>query len=298
MWIIFPLILGVVQGLAEFLPISSSGHLALFQNFFGDGLAKYNDATAFTVLLHLGTLVAVFIVYRKDIAKMIPAFFTMMKKLCAPQKYKLADYTLEERLDLLVIIGTLPLVFLYILYILVGKIFDFELLDTLDNIISGQPIVIGVILIFNGLMLFFSDNLQGREKPMERFTLKNGLFVGICQMVSALLPGLSRSGSTITGSRLSGMSCPDAVRYSFLLSIPAILGSAVVKLPNMFSDSSLGAGDWAVFAGATVIACAVGLLSMKLLKYISVHSTFRSFSYYCFAVGGVAVVGGIIKLCI
>ncbi len=214
MWIIFPLILGVVQGLAEFLPISSSGHLALFQNFFGDGLAKYNDATAFTVLLHLGTLVAVFIVYRKDIAKMIPAFFTMMKKLCAPQKYKLADYTLEERLDLLVIIGTLPLVFLYILDILVGKIFDFELLDTLDNIISGQPIVIGVILIFNGLMLFFSDNLQGREKPMERFTLKNGLFVGICQMVSALLPGLSRSGSTITGSRLSGMSCPDAVRYS------------------------------------------------------------------------------------
>lgn len=298
MWIIFPLILGVVQGLAEFLPISSSGHLALFQNFFGDGLAKYNDATAFTVLLHLGTLVAVFIVYRKDIAKMIPAFFTMMKKLCAPPKYKLADYTLEERLDLLVIIGTLPLVFLYILDILVGKIFDFELLDTLDNIISGQPIVIGVILIFNGLMLFFSDNLQGREKPMERFTLKNGLFVGICQMVSALLPGLSRSGSTITGSRLSGMSCPDAVRYSFLLSIPAILGSAVVKLPNMFSDSSLGAGDWAVFAGATVIACAVGLLSMKLLKYISVHSTFRSFSYYCFAVGGVAVVGGIIKLCI
>ena len=271
MWIIFPLILGVVQGLAEFLPISSSGHLALFQNFFGDGLAKYNDATAFTVLLHLGTLVAVFIVYRKDIAKMIPAFFTMMKKLCAPQKYKLADYTLEERLDLLVIIGTLPLVFLYILDILVGKIFDFELLDTLDNIISGQPIVIGVILIFNGLMLFFSDNLQGREKPMERFTLKNGLFVGICQMVSALLPGLS---------------------------IPAILGSAVVKLPNMFSDSSLGAGDWAVFAGATVIACAVGLLSMKLLKYISAHSTFRSFSYYCFAVGGVAVVGGIIKLCI
>ena len=187
---------------------------------------------------------------------------------------------------------------LYILDILVGKIFDFELLDTLDNIISGQPIVIGVILIFNGLMLFFSDNLQGREKPMERFTLKNGLFVGICQMVSALLPGLSRSGSTITGSRLSGMSCPDAVRYSFLLSIPAILGSAVVKLPNMFSDSSLGAGDWAVFAGATVIACAVGLLSMKLLKYISAHSTFRSFSYYCFAVGGVAVVGGIIKLCI
>ena len=298
MGINFPWMLGVVLGLAEFLPMSSSGHLALCQNFWGDGLAKYNDATAFTVLLHLGTLVAVFIVYRKDIAKMIPAFFTMMKKLCTPKKYKLADYTLEERLDLLVIIGTLPLVFLYILDLLVGKVFDFELLDALDNIISGQPIVIGVILIFNGLMLFFSDNLQGREKPMERFTLKNGLFVGICQMVSALLPGLSRSGSTITGSRLSGMSRPDAVRYSFLLSIPAILGSAVVKLPDMFSDSSLGAGDWAVFAGATVIACVVGLLSMKLLKYISVHSTFRSFSYYCFAVGGVAVVGGIIKLCI
>ncbi len=298
MWIIFPLILGVVQGLTEFLPISSSGHLALFQNFFGNGLARYNDATAFTVLLHLGTLVAVFIVYRKDIAKMIPAFFTMIKKLCSPRKYKLADYTLEERMDLLVIVGTLPLVFLYILDLLVGKIFDFELLDALDNIVSGQPIVIGVILIFNGLVLFFSDSLQGREKTMERITLKNGLFVGVCQMVSALLPGLSRSGSTITGSRLSGMNRPDAVRFSFLLSIPAILGSAVVKLPHMISDRSLEAGDWAVFAGATVIACVVGLLSMKLLKYISVHSTFRSFSYYCFAVGGVAIAGGIVKLCI
>ncbi len=294
--VIFPLLLGVIQGLSEFLPISSSGHLALFQNFFGDGLSKFDSITAFNVLLHLGTLVAVFIVYRKDIVQMIPAFFTMVKKLFSfKKKYKLSDYTYDERMDMMVIIGTLPLVALKLADIFFDKVCSFSILGAMEKYITLQPVVIGVILIFNGLLLFFSDKLTRKEKANEDFTPLNALFVGICQMF-AVLPGLSRSGSTITGGRLSALSRRDAVRFSFLLSIPAILGSFVTEIPDMFSEGNLGAGDWMIFLLAAAVACIIGLLSMKLLNYIAEKDTFKGFSYYCWAVGGIAIIAGIIKL--
>ncbi len=290
---IFSLLLGVVQGLAEFLPISSSGHLALFQSFFGDSLSKLDSVTAFNVLLHLGTLVAVFIVYRLDIMKMIPAFFTMLKKLFG--KKPLSEYTYEERMDLMVIIATIPLIFLKLFDILLEKAISFSILDAMEKYITLQPIVVGVILVFNGLLLFYSDKLAARERTFDQFKPRNAFFVGICQMF-AVLPGLSRSGSTITGGRLNGLGRPDAVRFSFLLSIPAILGSCVTELPEMFSDNSIGAADWAVFLAATGVACVVGLLSMKLLNYLANKSSFKGFSFYCWAVGALAIVGGIVKL--
>ena len=121
--------------------------------------------------------------------------------------------------------------------------------------------------------------------------------ISIFQMC-AILPGLSRSGSTITGGRLNGLKRTDAVRFSFLMSIPAILGSCVTELPDMFADKSLGATDWLIFLGATVVACLVGIASMKLLQFIANRSSFKSFSYYCWAVGAIAIVGGILLLVI
>ena len=296
MFIVFPLLLGVVQGLAEFLPISSSGHLSLFQCFFGDGLAKYDNVTAFNVLLHLGTLVAVFIVYRKDIAAMIPACFTLLKKLFNfKEKPRLSNMSFDEKTVLSVVIATIPLVVLKLLDILLEKLLSFSILDTMDTYITRQPISVGIILIFNGLLLFFSDKLVRKERPMEDFLPLNALIVGIFQMF-AILPGLSRSGSTITGGRLNGLDRSSAVRFSFLLSIPAILGSCVTELPDMFSDNSLQVGDWLIFAAATVVSCLVGLASMKLLHYIAKNSSFKPFSYYCFAVGGLAVIGGVLLL--
>lgn len=296
MFILFPLLLGVVQGLAEFLPISSSGHLALFQSFFGDGLSKYDDVTALNVLLHLGTLVAVFIVYRKDIAAMLPALISLPKKLWKHKKgIRLSHLNYDEKTVLSVIVATLPLVFLKLFDIALEKLASFSLLDAMDAYITRQPISVGLILIFNGLLLFFSDKLVRRERPIEEFRPLNALAVGIFQMF-AILPGLSRSGSTITGGRLCGLDRPSAVRFSFLLSIPAILGSCVTELPDLFSDASLKVGDWLIFAGATVVSCLVGLASMKLLHYIAKNSSFKPFSYYCFAVGGLAVIGGILLI--
>lgn len=294
-FLFFALLLGAVQGLAEFLPISSSGHLALFQNFFGDSLSKLDDVTAFSVLLHLGTLIAVFIVYRKDIARMIPAFFTMVKKLVSGKKYKLEDYSYDERMDMLVIIGTLPLVGLYIADILLDRLAGLSILDKMDQYITTQPIVVGVILIFNGLLLFLSDRMARAERPFEKSRLSSGLFIGLCQLC-AVLPGLSRSGSTITGGRLMGFSRKDAVRFSFLLSIPAILGSCVAKLPDLAHTEGLSAKDWAVFTAATAVACIVGLCSMKLLNLIAARSTFKGFSFYCFAVGAIAAIAGAVML--
>lgn len=296
MFIVFPLLLGVIQGLAEFLPVSSSGHLALFQDFFGFGLSDYDDVTALNVLLHIGTLVAVFIVYRKEIFRMIPAFFTMVKKLFSfGKKYKLEDYTVDERMDMMLIIGTLPLVVTYLLDLLLDATVGFSPVDFMEDNIAKQPIAVGAILILNGFLLFFSDNIGKAERPFENFRLRNAVSVGIFQ-VFALLPGLSRSGMTITGSRFNSLSKEDSVRFSFLLSIPAICGSCVTELPEFFSNESLESADWMVFLNATVVACIVGLLAMKLLKYISEHSTFRSFSYYCWAVGAAAVIGGIVLL--
>lgn len=296
MFILLPMLLGVIQGLAEFLPISSSGHLALFQSFFGTGLSEYNDTTAFSVLLHLGTLVAVFIIYRKDIGAMIPAFFTMCKKLFNfRNRTPFSKYSYDERMVLSVIIATLPLVFLKLFDILLEKAAGFSLLDKMDLYVTKQPIAVGLILLFNGALLFFSDKLVRRERPIEQFKPFNALVVGLFQMC-AILPGLSRSGSTITGGRLCGLGRPDAVRFSFLMSIPAILGSCVTELPDMFSDSSLGATDWLIFLLATVVACLIGIASMKLLQYISSKSSFKPFSYYCWAVGAVSIVGGILLL--
>ena len=298
MFLLFALALGIVQGLAEFLPISSSGHLALFGAFFGSGLSEMESITAFSVLLHLGTLIAVFIVYRKDIGRMIPAFFTMAEKLFHfRKKYTLNDFSDDERMDLYVIIATLPLVFLKLFDMLLEKVADFSLLDAMEHYVTEQPIVVGVILLINGCLLFFSDKLARRDRPFDRFKPRNALFVGLCQMC-AILPGLSRSGSTITGGRFNGLTRPDAVRFSFLLSIPAILGSSVTELPDLFTSNNLTAGNWIAMFTATAISCIVGLLSMKLLNFIAEKSTFKGFSYYCFAVGALAIIGGIVLLAV
>ncbi len=296
MFLLFALTLGIVQGLAEFLPISSSGHLALFSAFFGSELSEMESITAFSVLLHLGTLIAVFIVYKKDIGRMIPAFFTMVGKLFRfGKKYTLNDFNDDERMDLYVIIATLPLVFLKLFDMVLEKVANFSLLDAMEHYVTEQPIVVGIILLINGCLLFFSDKLVRKDRPFDDFKPRNALFVGLCQMC-AILPGLSRSGSTITGGRFNGLTRSDAVRFSFLLSIPAILGSSVAELPDLFASNNLTASNWIAMLAATAVACIVGLLSMKLLHFIAEKSTFKGFSFYCFAVGALAIIGGIVLL--
>lgn len=266
---------GIVQGITEFLPVSSSGHLCILQNVFGfeDIESSY---FSFDILLHLATLIAVFIVYWRTIFPLIPAFFTMLGKVFH-RKFKLADYTDDERFVIMIIIATLPL--------FAAVPFN----DKVEALYSHTKII-GAILIFNGVVLFISDMLATGHKDIGEVKPRNALVVGLCQMC-ALLPGLSRSGSTITGGLTQGFSREFAVRFSFILSIPAILGANILKIPDLISNP-IPSSDIVAYICGMLAAALAGIAAMKLLIYISKHATFRFFSFYCAAVGLTAVILG------
>lgn len=276
--ILSAILYGIIQGITEFLPVSSSGHLALAEILFG-----FQDAEAygraFDILLHLGTLIAVFIVFYKDILELIPAFFTMIKKLFKG-KFKLSEYTLNERFVIFAIIATLPLI-------------PASLIDSKVEALSKNIIIVGAILIFNGFVLFMSDSMKSGNKTLENTTVKDTVIVGLCQMF-AILPGLSRSGSTITGGLFRGFNREYAVKFSFILSIPAILGANVLAVKD-FIEAPEGSIELLPCIVGMVTSAVVGVLAMRLLLYISKKSNFKIFSYYCFAVGLVAIIAGIIK---
>lgn len=274
---------GIVQGLTEFLPVSSSGHLAIFQAILGDVTGSpLPEPVAFDVLLHLGTLLAVIILYFKEIIQLIPAFFTMIGKFFKGKR-KFFDYNENERFVLLILIATLPLV--------VGALIEhsFDFLETL----TGMLPVVGGILILNGVLLFFSDRAARGSGTIAEATPKNALGIGSCQLL-AILPGLSRSGSTITGGLLAGFSRETAVKFSFIMSLPAIAGACVLHLPELFSGGVSGSEAGVYLAGA-VSAMLVGLAAMKLLKWIAEKASFRGFSYYCFGAGLLTVVYGFLR---
>jgi undecaprenyl-diphosphatase len=159
--------------------------------------------------------------------------------------------------------------------------------------LSSSVIVVGVILLFNALLLFFSDKMARGNKTLTDVKPRNALAVGLCQMI-AILPGLSRSGSTITGGLLQGFDRPLAVKFSFILSIPAILGACVLELPDFFRTASTeGSTQLLIYLAGAAVAALTGVGAMKLLTYISKKSNFRIFSYYCIAAGLFAITWGV-----
>ena len=261
---------GVIQGLAEFLPISSSGHLALAQAFFGTG----EPDMTFSVLLHLGTLAAVLIVFYKDVFPLIPAFFRLIGKLFH-KKFKLTHYDDNERMVLFVIIATLPLL-------------PTALINDYVAYLSTIPKLVGGILIFNGIVLFLSDHISSGMKNLADMKPHSALTVGLTQLC-AILPGLSRSGSTITGARLCGFSREFAVKFSFILSIPAIIGANVLEIPD-FIENGIQTDLVLPYAIGMVAALITGIIAMKLLTYISKKKNFTVFSVYCVVIGLIAVI--------
>lgn len=270
-------LLGLVQGIAEFLPISSSGHLAIAQNLLG-----MSDAGTvpefFDVLLHLGTLVAVFVAYWADIKDMVLEFFRGAGDLIhhsTPNPVPPA-----RRLILLIILGTLPL---------------FVVLPVKDAVqgLSNSMAFIGAALIVTGVLLFVSDRVKKGRKNERTATWLDVLIVGIGQAI-ATMPGISRSGMTITTGCFVGFERKFAVRFSFLLSIPAILGANILSL----ADAAKTGINWAevpVYLVGVVTAAVVGYLCIRLLRFIAERGKFGAFAYYCWAVGVLTLVLNVIK---
>lgn len=264
---------GILQGLSEFLPISSSGHLALAQEFFGSELDP-EQRLGFEVLLHLATLLAVVFVYRKDVLSLIKGFCTLVAKIFKGKaRWELFDQ--NERLALCTIVATIALI-------------PAGFLDGALGALSSSLLVVGICLIINSVILWFSDVLGRGSKDISKMTPKNALFAGICQLL-ALMPGISRSGTTVTGMLWQDFDRQSAVKFSFIMSIPAILGACVFELPEFFT-AGVSQKELDVYAIGALCALLTAVLAMKLLTYISKKSNFRIFSYYCMALGAIIVV--------
>lgn len=271
LWAVF---LGIIQGAAEFLPVSSSGHLSIIQNIFGINSTASNFT--FDILLHLGTLAAVFIVYWKEIFDLIPAFFAVTTKIFCG-RFKLCKCTDNERFVIMLLLASLPLVLVVFIK------------DYIESIASYTKII-GIFLVLNGLILLVSDKIVSGKTNISNTSPHNAVSVGFFQLL-AVLPGISRSGMTITGGLFQGFSREYAVKFSFILSIPAILGANIFSISDIFK-TSVPSSDIIAYICGTAAAAVTGILSMKLLQYISKRSNFRFFSIYCFAIGIAAIIFG------
>lgn len=262
--------LGFVQGLTEFIPVSSSGHLALFQAW---GLENIEERHLFfDVLLHMGTLVAVCLVYKKDIKDMISAVMSLFRGGRDKDGYPIEGSKL--RLVFLLVLGTLPL----------ALILPFQgMIEGLGN----RMWFVGLMLLITGGFLFFSDKLVQGRKGERQMTVKNALLIGLLQCIGTL-PGISRSGITITGGLMGGLNRSFAVRYSFLLSLPAIFGANIITLFRSFSDV-----DWSLlprYLVGVLVAGVTGYFAIHLVKILVESGRFGKFAYYCWGLGILAII--------
>lgn len=268
-------ILGFVQGLAEFLPISSSGHLALLQQWFG---IEENNVLLFAVLLHVGTLISVFIVYWKDIWQLIVEFFLTIRDLCTGRGLRLEERPVRK-LGVMIIVATIPTG-------VIGVLFN-DFFDGLYNSI----IPIGVGLIITGFLLVLAERIGSSNRGIERMNYRNALFVGVVQGI-AICPGISRSGSTLFGSLICNLDRKFAVKFVFLLSIPSILGSAILEAPAAIESGMTMEQAGPVLAGM-VVAAISGLVAIKTMIKIVSDKKLNYFSYYVWILGLAVILYGL-----
>jgi len=244
------IILGIVQGITEWLPISSSGHLVLFQNLFG-----LEPPVVFDVILHIGSLIVVFIVFWKEIKELVVGVFNK-------DKYHL-NYLLY------LVIASIPIA-------LVG----FFLNDWIKSIFHSLKTV-GFSLLFTALLLYVSRYPKKKNKELS---LKNTLMIGVVQAL-AILPGISRSGSTIATGLMQGVKKRQAAAFSFLLFIPAIVGATLVEMKEVSQITDIPA-----LITGTIVAIIAGILSLRLLLRIIDKNKFSNFAWYCLILGLIVLV--------
>lgn len=273
------ILMGIIQGVAEFLPISSSGHLALFQTFFGmeNMEEKY---MFFTVLLHFGTLISVCMVYWRDIVDMIREFFLGIAALAGRKDTGVAPPP-ARRMVMLIIIATVPLFVMVFLQDAVNQLFS-------------NSIMVSCALLATGFILFFSDRMARGHKTAKTATVADALIVG-CGQALAVIPGLSRSGTTISVGMMRGFDRAFAVRFSFLMSLPAVLGANVLEIKDALA-SNFPIEELPMYLVGVAVSAVVGYFAIRLVKSLSDKGKFGKFAYYCWAVGLGSLVAGIVKM--
>lgn len=273
--ILSAVILGIIQGAAEFLPVSSSAHLALCHAFFG--VISPEEYPGFDVFLHLGTLISVCFAYRSDVPRLFKGYIKLPYKLIKA-RFRLENLDVSERTAAFTVFAVIPVV----IAALCGA-------DGLADTVAAYPALTGAALIINGFLLLLPDRTNGKVTiPDVKYGHAFG--AGLFQAL-AVIPGISRSGATVTGAALAGVKREDAVKLSFLCSIPAVIGACVLKLPGLLSVH-FDIKTLSVYGVGALTAALCGFSAVKLIVFISGRRRFKYFSFYCFAVGLFSLIRG------
>ena len=252
------IILGIIQGLTEFLPVSSSGHLELVKTIQGQDLSG-ESSMMMTVVLHFATALSTVVVFRKDIAEIIKGLF----------QFKINE---EFLFALKIVISMIPAA-------IVGILYD----DLIESFFGGQVLLVGIMLIVTGLLLFLADRAKNTTKEVS---ISNSIVIGIAQAI-AILPGISRSGATIGTSVLLGIDREKAARFSFLMVVPLIFGKMAKDL--LSSDFSTEGVSMGAISVGFIAAFATGIIACTWMISLVKKSKLSYFSYYCFIVGIIAI---------
>lgn len=271
----FAALQGLVQGLTEFLPVSSSGHLVLVQALFGSGVET--NYMLFNVLLHFGTLLSVVVAFWKDIKELFVEFFGWIR-----DGFRINGHPYRR--------------FIVMLLITLVPMFLILPIESRLEAAFSSPLLVGLLLLVTAALLFLSEKAPKKHKTEQNASWLDALIVGIGQMF-AVLPGLSRSGTTICTGLFCGFSREYAVRFAFIMSLPVVLGANILELADVIREPSLmGDASIACYAVGILVSMLSGLAAIRLVKFITKRGNFRPFVVYCTLVGTVAVVASLIAM--
>lgn len=282
MEIIKALILGVVQGVTEFLPISSSGHLSVFRQLFN---VETDTAGLFSAMLHIGTLVAILLMFYKPIYELFEEFILCIKDVFNRKfSFKLKKMSGTRRMLLMFVISCVPLL---LLLIPTGE--DTNLMDSVSVFSNDDSLLAeGICFMVTGFLLILGTILNSNYKKKKNITPVTALIIGIAQLFAACFPGISRSGSTISAGLCCGVSKKNMIRYSFILSIPAVLASGLIEFKEAM-ETDVIVPVFPLIIGV-VASAVVGVFAIKLLQILMKKDLFKYFGYYCLALGFITTI--------
>lgn len=282
MEILKALLLGIVQGITEFLPVSSSGHLSLFRHLFN---IEADTAGLFSAMLHIGTLVAVLLMFYKTIYELFEEFILCIKDIFKGKfTLNLKKMSATRRMLFMFVISCIPLL---VLLVPTGK--DSNLMDSVGVFSSDDSVLAeGICFMLTGFLLILGTVLNSNYKKKKNVTPFSALVIGIAQLFAACFPGISRSGSTISAGLCCGVSKKNMIRYSFILCIPAVLASGLVEFKDaMKADVIIPVLPLVV---GVITSAVVGVFAIKLLQILMKKDLFKYFGFYCLALGFITTI--------
>lgn len=266
---------GIIQGLTEFLPVSSSGHLSLFQYFTGN---TGEESAIFSVVLHFGTLIAVIIAFWDVIWDLICEFFKLIGDIFT-RRLNRARPTYYQRMIMMLIISLLPL----------GITFIFK--DILKSVASDNDIIIeGLCFVVTGVLLYLATSVMPGRKRAKEMKAKDALAIGLMQAI-APLPGISRSGSTLSAAMLLGFDKKFAVDFSFIMGIPAVMGAIILDAKDVFSEGF--SIPVPVLVIGLIVSLVFGILAVFMVRWLVATDKLHWFSYYTLLLGLIVVIVGV-----